>query len=82
MLGQSPRDSIGQEVKGFSVGPKGADVPARAVIETRGCITVDVPEGADASVVSYAYAIRASVEYADLRNGNNLPALEFCIGVE
>ena len=81
-LGQSPRDSIGAEVKGFSVGPKGADLPARAVIETRGCVLVDVPEGADASVVSYAYAIRASVEHADLRNGNNLPAFAFCLRVE
>lgn len=82
VLGQSPKDSIGQEIKGFRVGPKGADLPARAVIETRGCVTVDVPEGADASVVSYAYSIRTSIEYADLRNGNNLPALAFCIGVD
>ena len=82
VLGQSPRDSIGQEIKGFRVGPKGADVPARAVIETRGCVLVDVPEGADASEVSYAYGIRASAEYADLRNGNNLPALAFSIKVE
>ncbi len=82
VLGQSPRDSIGQEVKGFRVGPKGADVPARAVIETRGCVTVDVPDGADASVVSYAYSIRVSVEYADLRNGNNLPAFAFCLRTE
>ena len=81
-LGQSPRDSIGQEIKGFRVGPKGADMPARAVIETRGCVLVDVPEGADASEVSYAYGIRASAEYADLRNGNNLPALAFSIKVE
>lgn len=82
VLGQSPRDSIGAEVKGFRVGPKGADVPARAVIETRGCIAVDVPEGADASVVSYAYSIRASIEHADLRNGNNLPAFAFCLRTE
>ena len=82
VLGQSPRDSIGQEIKGFRVGPKGADMPARAVIETRGCVLVDVPEGADASEVSYAYGIRASAEYADLRNGNNLPALAFSIKVE
>jgi hypothetical protein len=57
-------------------------VPARAVIETRGCITVDVPEGADASVVAYAYSIRASIEYADLRSGNNLPAFAFCLRTE
>ncbi len=82
VLGQSPRDSIGMEVKGFRVGKKGSDVPARAVIETRGCVLVDVPKGADASAVSYAYGIRASAEFADLRNGNNLPALAFCIKVE
>ncbi len=82
VLGQSPRDSIGAEVKGFRVGPKGADLPARAIIETRGCVLVDVPEGADAGTVSYAYAIRASVEHADLRNGNNLPALAFCMRTE
>ena len=39
-------------------------------------------EGADASTVSYAYAILATVDHANLRNGNNLPALAFCIGVE
>lgn len=82
VAGQSPRDSIGAEIKGFRVGPKGADLPARAVIETRGCVLVDVPEGADACEVSYAYAIRASVEHADLRNGNNLPCYAFSLHVD
>ena len=82
VLGQSPRDSIGEEVKGFTLGERGSQIPVRAVIETRGCVQIDVPDGADASVVSYAYAIRASVEHANLRGGNNLPALAFSMRVE
>ena len=82
VLGQSPRDSIGQEVTGFTLGEKGNQIPVRAVIETRGLVTVDVPEGADASVVSYAYNIRVTSEHANLRNGNNLPAFAFSMRVE
>lgn len=82
VLGQSPRDSIGAEVKGFTLGERGSQIPVRAVIETRGLVTLDVPEGADASVVSYAYAIRATSEHANLRNGNNLPAFAFSLRVE
>lgn len=80
--GHGPRESLEMEVQGFRVGPKGADQPARAVIETRGCVKVTVPDGADASVVSYAYGIRVGVDWADLRNGNNLPALAFCMQTE
>ena len=80
--GQSPKDSIGQEVKGFTLGEKGNQMPVHAVIETRGLVCVDVPDGADASVISYAYNIRVTTEHADLRNGNNLPAFAFCMPVE
>lgn len=82
LWGMAPKDSLDMEVQGFAVGPHGQSIPARAMIETRGCVTVTVPEGADASEVSYAYAIRAGAEMANLRNSNNLPAFAFSMRVE
>ena len=82
LWGSSPKDSLDCEVQGFSLGQRGSAVPVRAVIETRGCIKISVPEGADATVVSYAYSIRTCPEMANLRNGNNLPCYAFCMPVE
>lgn len=88
--GHNPADSYGMEVQGFSVGDYDHRTPARAVISTRHTVTVDIPEtvltaaeahpaAAEALMgqVNYAYSLRITPENADLRGGNNLPAMAF-----
>lgn len=77
--GQTPRESLGREVQGFSVGDYDHRTPARATITSRCAVTVEVPEGADLSSVNYAYFLTVTPENANLRGGNNLPAPAFSI---
>lgn len=76
--GQDPRNSIGLEVQGFSVGPYEDRKPAVATITSRGQVVVTAPEGADVSFVNYCFAINVEPE---LYNGNNLPCPAFSIKV-
>ena len=64
-------------VHGFAVGPYDRRVPAQAHITAPDTVTVTVPEGADASCVSYAFFLTITPENADLRGGSGIPALAF-----
>ena len=76
--GQDPRNSIGLEVQGFSVGPYEDRKLAVATITSRGQVVVTVPDGADVSLVNYCFAINVDPE---LYNGNNLPCPAFSIKI-
>jgi hypothetical protein len=82
------------EVQGFSVGDYDHRTLARAVISSRHSVTVDIPEAVLAAAeanpdeakalmgaVNYAYFLRVTPETADLRGGNNLPAMAFSVSV-
>jgi hypothetical protein len=92
--GHNPADSYGMEVQGFSVGDYDHRTLAHAVISSRHSVTVDIPEevlaAAEANpdeakalmgAVNYAYFLRVTPETADLRGGNNLPAMAFSVNV-
>ena len=82
VTGQDPKNSIGLNVGGFSVGAYDSSQdmrkPAKAKITSRGQVKVTVPEGADTSCVNYCFSIRVEPE---LYNGNNLPCPSFSIKV-
>ena len=82
-LGHDPQSSVGLSVGGFSVGSyngsKDTRKPAEATINSKGQVTVIVPEDAeDISYVNYCFSIRVEPE---LYNGNNLPCPAFSIKV-
>ena len=92
--GHNPADSYGMEVQGFTVGDYDHRTPAHAVISSRHSVTVDIPDEVLAAVqadpdtaktlmgqVSYAFSLRITPENADLRGGNNLPAMAFAVDV-
>ena len=93
--GHNPADSYGMEVQGFSVGDYDRRTPAHATISSRHSVTVDIPEELQSSLqdadpdtrkaalgfVNYAFSLRITPENADLRGGNNLPAMAFSIPV-
>ena len=92
--GHNPADSYGMEVQGFSVGDYDHRALARAVISSRHAVTVDIPDEVLAAVeadpeqakdligqVNYAYFLRVTPENANLRGGNNLPAMAFSVNV-
>ena len=92
--GHNPADSYGMEVQGFTVGDYDHRTPAHAVVSSRHSVTVDIPTDVLSAIeadpdtakarigsVGYAYFHRITLESADLRGGNNLPAPAFCISV-
>jgi hypothetical protein len=92
--GHNPADSYGMEVQGFTVGDYDHRTPAHAVISSRHSVTVDIPEEVLAVAeadpdnakalmgqVNYAFSLRVTPENADLRGGNNLPAMAFSMSV-
>lgn len=92
--GHTPADSYGMEVQGFSLGDYEHRIAARAVISTRHSVTVDIPEEiltametdpdiakSRMGLVNYAFSTRVTPESANLRGGNNLPAMAFSIRV-
>jgi hypothetical protein len=92
--GHNPADSYGMEVQGFSVGDYDHRALAHAVISSRHSVTVDIPEEVLTEVeanpdaansligqVNYGFFLRVTPENADLRGGNNLPAMAFSIDV-
>jgi hypothetical protein len=92
--GHNPADSYGMEVQGFTVGDYDHRTPAHAVISSRHSVTVDIPEEVLAAAeadpdnakalmgqVNYAFSLRVTPENADLRGGNNLPAMAFSMSV-
>ena len=94
VCGHNPADSYGMDVQGFSVGDYDHRTSAHAVVSSRHSVTVDIPEDVLSAVesepdiakarigsVGYAYFHRITLESADLRGGNNLPAPAFCISV-
>ncbi len=80
--GKSHEASLNRPLPGFSVGTYDTRVPAPAYITSENKVTVKIPEGADASMVSYAYAIRVTKETANLENENGLPCPAFSVPVE
>lgn len=79
--GNAPRESLGMEVAGFSLGAYGETAETTARISSRSTVTVDVPDGypvADTLFVNYAASVTITPENATLRGGNNLPAPAFC----
>ena len=92
--GHNPADSYGMEVQGFTVGDYDHRTTAHAVISSRHSVTVDIPEEVLAAAeadpdnakalmgqVNYAFSLRVTPENADLRGGNNLPAMAFSMSV-
>lgn len=79
--GQDPKWSLDCEVLGFTVGPYEDRREAKAVLSSRGTVTVKVPDGADTRFVNYAFSIRVTPDNANLYNGNNLPCPAFSIKV-
>jgi hypothetical protein len=92
--GHNPADSYGMEVQGFTVGDYDHRTPAHATITSRHSVTVDIPEAVLAAAeaepdaakalmgqVNYAFSLRVTPENADLRGGNNLPAMAFSMSV-
>ncbi|MBQ1258087.1 MAG: hypothetical protein IIX93_12560 [Clostridia bacterium] len=77
--GKSPEASLNHPLPGFSVGTYDTRVPAPAYLTGENRVTVKIPEGADASMVNYAYFIRVSGENANLENENGLPCPAFSI---
>lgn len=80
--GKSPEASMNHPLPGFSVGSYDARVPAPAYITGKNKVTVKIPEGADASMVNYAYSIRVTRETANLENENHLPTPAFSVKTE
>lgn len=80
--GKSHEASLNHPLPGFSVGAYDTRVPAPACITDKNKVTVKIPEGADASMVNYAYAIRVTKETANLYNENGLPCPAFSAAVE
>lgn len=74
--------SVNHPLPGFSVGAYDTRVPAPAFITGGNKVTVQIPQGADASRVNYAYAIRITKESANLENENGLPCPSFSVKVE
>ena len=92
--GHNPADSYGMEVRGFTVGDYDHRTPARATVTSRHAVTVDIPAEVLAAAeadpdnakalmgqVNYAFSLRITPENADLRGGNNLPAMAFSMSV-
>ena len=92
--GHNPADSYGMEVQGFTVGDYDHRAPAHATITSRHSVTVDIPAEVLAAAeadpdnakalmgqVNYAFSLRITPENADLRGGNNLPAMAFSMSV-
>jgi hypothetical protein len=82
------------EVQGFTVGDYDHRAPAHAVISSRHSVTVEIPaevltaaeadpDNAKALMgqVNYAFSLRVTPDNADLRGGNNLPAMAFGVTV-
>lgn len=80
--GKTHLESIRRPLPGFSVGAYDTRVPAPAYITDKNKITVRLPEGADGSMVNYAYSIRITRETANLENENHLPCPSFSIKVQ
>ncbi|MBR3927414.1 MAG: hypothetical protein IKJ65_00270 [Clostridia bacterium] len=74
--------SLNRPLPGFSVGAYDTRVPAPAYITGKNKVTVKIPEGADASMVNYAFSIRITKETANLENENGLPCPSFSIKAE
>ena len=82
--GHTPADSYGMEVAGFFIGDYDHRTPVRATIVTRHSCMVEIPADLDPAAlthVGYAYAAHVTPETANLRGGNNLPALAFSIKI-
>lgn len=77
--GRSHEASLHHPLPGFSVGAYDARVPAPAYISGSNKVTVKIPQGADASMVNYAYSIRVTKETANLENENSLPCPSFSV---
>ena len=80
--GKTHLESIRRPLPGFSVGAHDTRVPAPAYITDKNKVTVRLPEGADGSMVNYAYSIRITRETANLENENHLPCPSFSIKVQ
>ena len=92
--GHNPADSYGMEVQGYTVGDYDHRAPAHATITSRHAVTVDIPAEVLAAAeadpdnakaimgqVNYGFSLRITPENADLRGGNNLPAMAFSMNV-
>ena len=77
----SPAESIGSPVAGFSCGPYETRIPASATITSANTVTVQVPDGADASQVGYAFFVTVTPENANLANSISLPCPAFLLPV-
>ncbi len=82
ILGKTHEASLNRPLPGFSMGAYDARVPAPASITGKNKITVRIPEGADDTMVNYAYSIRVTKETANLENENGLPCPSFSIPVQ
>ena len=80
--GKTYEESLNYPLPGFSVGAYDARVPAPASITGANKVTVKIPEGADCSMVNYAFSIRVTKETANLENENGLPCPAFSIKAE
>ena len=80
--GKTPEQSINHPLPGFSVGAYDTRVPAPAYLTGANKLTVKIPEGADDTMVNYAFSIRVTKETANLENENGLPCPAFSIAVE
>lgn len=64
-------------VAGFSFGDFDKRLPAKARITAADTVTVEIPEGADASAVNYAYESKITEQNAQLYKKNGLPCPAF-----
>jgi len=78
----TPEESIGAVLPGFSCGPYETRIPASATITSANTVTVQVPDGADASQVGYAFFVTVTPENANLANSISLPCPAFLLPVK
>ncbi len=76
------KDGADRSIAGFSCGPYESRTPAEARVTGPDTVTVTVPQGADASFVSYAFFLTITPDNANLRGGNGIPALAFHMPVQ
>ena len=82
VLGYTPVDSLDREIEGFSVGDRDDQIKVRATVANRSTVLIDLPEGVVPDYVNYAYFTLVTIDNANLRGGNNLPAPAFSIPVK
>lgn len=80
--GLDPVSSLDCEVHGFSIGERESQIEVKAIIKSRCAVTVEMPDGVEASRINYAYRCIITPEFADLRGGNNLPAPAFSLEIK